>query len=368
MKKLLLYSIVLLATLVSAGTLNAQVSAYSFAESTEVYASITGTTSTALGDDGTQTAIPIGFTFTFGVTNYTTFSITTNGMIRLGGAVISSGWTNSLGNTATLRPLIATFWDDNDLNTGGTAGSIVYSTTGTSPNRILTVNVINTHVGGSGSTSGPQVSTLTRLYETTNVIEMVYSSPFTTTNTVTASVGLNDMTSFLSVTPAATSSVSSATANNSINATVMANLAGKKLTFTPPPCLAPSAISVSGITTSGASINFTSASNSIIEYSTTSGFTAGTGASAGSGSSSVSASGASPMALTGLTANTTYYYVVRQDCTGSSNGYSSNSSQQSFYTGYCTPAPSSVDAQGITNVQAIGTISNAPASGAEADT
>ena len=97
-----------------------------------------------------------------------------------------------------------------------------------------------------------------------------------------------------------------------------------------PSCLVPTAISASSITTSGASINFTSASNSIVEYSTTSGFTAGTGATAGSGSSLVSTSGASPIALTGLTANTTYYYVVRQDCGVS--GFSTNSAQFSFKT------------------------------------
>lgn len=224
--------------------INAQVSSYSFSETTETYAQITGTTSTATGDDGTQTNIPIGFVFNYGGVNYTAFGITTNGMIRLGSnatdTAIASGWTNTLSNTSANRPLIAAFWDDNNLSTG----TIIYSLTGTAPNQVLTVNWHNTKIGSSGGTGGASVSTLIRLYETTNIIEIVYSSPFTTTNSVSASVGLNDATSFLSVTPAATSTVSSATANNGINATVMANLAGKKLIFTPPvPC--------SGVPTAG---------------------------------------------------------------------------------------------------------------------
>ncbi|MCL9805590.1 T9SS type A sorting domain-containing protein [Flavobacterium amniphilum] len=209
-------------------------SAYGFSESTETYAQITGTTSTATGDDGEENSINIGFNFVFGGVSYSTFSISTNGIIKLGAPIVDAvdnHWTNTLTNGAQVnKPFIATFWDDNHLSTG----TIRYSLTGTAPNQVLTVNWHNTKIGGTGSTSGAAVSTILRLYETTNVIEMVYSSPFTTTNTVSASVGLNDMTSFLSVTPAASSTASSVTANNSINATVMANLAGKKLIFTPP--------------------------------------------------------------------------------------------------------------------------------------
>lgn len=217
--------------------INAQVSSYAFAVSTEAYAQITGTTSTATGDDGTQTNIPIGFTFNYGGTNYSAFGISTNGIIRLGSnatdTAINSGWTNGLSNTAANRPLIAPLWDDNHLG----SGTIRYAVTGSTPNQVLTINWHNTKIGGGGTNGGADVSTIIRLYETTNVIEIVYSTPFTTANTVSASVGLNDATSFLSVTPAATSTVSSATANNAINATVMANLAGKKLIFTPPvPC------------------------------------------------------------------------------------------------------------------------------------
>ncbi|MBE99590.1 MAG: hypothetical protein CMP77_06365 [Flavobacterium sp.] len=65
--------------------------------------------------------------------------------------------------------------------------------------------------------------------------------------------------------------------------------------------------------------------------------------------------------LTGLTAETTYYAWVRAVC--SVSDASPWSSVTSFFTGYCTPAPSSVDGQGIVNVT-MGTINNT--TGAEA--
>jgi hypothetical protein len=287
--------------------INAQVSSYAFTESTETYAQITGTTSTATGDDGSQNTIAIGFTFKFGGVDYTTFSVNTNGWIRLGNTIGTGSFTNSLANAATYRPLIAVFWDDNNM----TGGEIRYSVTGTAPNQVLTVNWHNSKIGGFGSTAGAAVSTLLRLYETTNVIEMVYSNPFTTGNTVTASVGLNDATSFLSVTPAATSTVSSATANDAINATVMANLAGKKIIFTPPSCAAPAGFVASALTATTATIAWNAASpvpSTGYEYYYSSINTAPSAA--GTPTSNLTEN------LTGLSVNTPYYVWLRSDCGG----------------------------------------------------
>ncbi|EAZ95892.1 CHU large protein; uncharacterized [Flavobacteria bacterium BAL38] len=287
--------------------INAQVSSYAFAESTEAYAQITGTTSTATGDDGSQNTVAIGFTFNFGGVNYTTFSINTNGWIRLGNTITTGSFTNSLANAAAYRPLIAAFWDDNNM----TGGEIRYSVTGTAPNQVLTVNWHNSKIGGGGSTAGAAVSTLLRLYETTNVIEIVYSNPFTTTNTVTASVGLNDAASFLSVTPAATSTVSSAAANNTINAATMANLAGKKLTFTPPSCASPAGFVASALTASTATIAWNAAvpvPSTGYEYYYSNVNTAPTGA--GTPINALTDN------LSGLTPNTTYYVWLRSDCGG----------------------------------------------------
>lgn len=210
-------------------------SQYSFAVATETYAQITGTTSTATGDDGTQSDISIGFTFKFGGLDYTKFGISTNGIIRLGTNAsttsFSSAHSNSFSTSNANIPLIAAFWDDNNLSTG----TIRYSLTGTAPNQVLTINWHDTKVGGGGSTSGSANSFLIRLYETSNVIELVYGATISSTNSISASVGLNDLSSFLSLTPGSTFTSSFSSANNSINSSTMTSLGGKKVTLTPPP-------------------------------------------------------------------------------------------------------------------------------------
>lgn len=344
MKKFLLFTSLLLLSAFTASTMYAQVSAYTFTESTETYAQITGTTSTAVGDDGSQNTIPIGFTFNFGGVDYTTFSINTNGFIRLGNAVAGSSFINNLGATAAQRPLIAAFWDDNNLSTG----TIRFDVTGSAPNRVLTVDWNNFRVGGSGSTAGAAVSMLLRLYETTNVIEMVYGTPFTTTNTVTASVGLNDLSTFLSVTPAINSSVSNTAANNNISAAVMANLAGKKLTFSPPTCFLPNGLSNFNITLNSADHSWNPADPvpaSGYEWAVT---TSATPPASGTFTAGLTASS------TGLIPNTQYFFHVRSDCGG---GDFSGWVTQQFFTGYC-PASSTSQATWFSSFTSTGAITN----------
>lgn len=68
------------------------------------------------------------------------------------------------------------------------------------------------------------------------------------------------------------------------------------------------------------------------------------------------AAGVTTTEITGLTTGTTYYVWVRSVCSASAKGYWIGPA--SFKPDYCTPAPSSVDDMGITNV-VMGTISNA---------
>ncbi len=224
--------ITLLIFLFSFVKLTAQsVSGYTFSEATEAYTAVTGgTNSTATGDDGSQNAIPIGFSFNFGGIGYSTFSISTNGFIRLGNNIEGNSWTNYMDNVAAQTPFIAAFWDDNNRN----AGSIQYKVTGVAPSRILEVgwNGINISNGGN-ATAGVSGSFKMRLYETTGQIDFVYGNTMNSAGAITASIGLNDLTSFVSVTPGSPATASSTAANNGINSTTA--IVGKKYTFMPQP-------------------------------------------------------------------------------------------------------------------------------------
>ncbi len=207
-----------------------QVSIYSFSESTGSYSAVNGTDITAIGDDGSQNALPIGFTFNYDGVNYTTFSVNTNGFIRLGADIGSLPWTNSMSNASTQSPLIAPFWDDDNRG----SGSIQYSLTGASPNQVLEIGWDNVNIGGSGTSSTTAFASFKIvLHQTTNAIEFIYGSTLDAAGTLSASIGLNGANSFLSVTPGSGATTSNSTANNTINST--SSLLGVKYTFLPPP-------------------------------------------------------------------------------------------------------------------------------------
>ena len=279
---------------------------YGFTETTEVYTAVVGTNSTATGDDGSQNTIALPFTFKFEGVTYTNFSINTNGFIRLGNTIAASSFSNLLSNTAAQRPLIAPFWDDNNRNTG----SIQYAVSGVSPNQILEIGWDNINIGGSGATSTTLFASYKiRLYETTDVIEFIYGSTMANAGTLTASVGINGTATFLSVTPLATSTVSNATANNTIAATT--NLVGKKFIFTPPSpptCPAPTALTATNMTANSADLGWTENGTATlwqIEGGPT-GFVLGTGSSGNVPSN--------PYTSGGLAPATTYDFYVRAIC------------------------------------------------------
>lgn len=205
------------------------VSGYVFAQTAETYSPVVGTNATATGDDGAQDEIPIGFNFNYGGTEYSTFSISTNGWIRLGEDIGGNSWVNTLGNPNGYAPLIAVYWDDHNRSTG----SIAYAVSGSAPNRVLSVGWDNINISNGGGTSATAFGSFkAMLHETTGIIEFVYGN-LTPGGQLSASVGLNDMASFLSVTPSAAPSVSSVTADNSVNGTSF--MSGQKYTFTPQP-------------------------------------------------------------------------------------------------------------------------------------
>lgn len=117
-----------------------------------------------------------------------------------------------------------------------------------------------------------------------------------------------------------------------------------------PACPAPTGLAASNLSFTGAQINWTgTAANYSIEYGPA-GFTPGTGA----GTASTVA--ADSVVLSNLMGSTSYQIYVRAIC--GAGDTSAWSIPLSFFTGYCTPNPSSVDGSGIVNV-AFGTVNNA---------
>ena len=213
----------------------AQVNNYLFAGSSGTFTSLVGgTLSTAVGDDGTQTSIPIGFTFMYNGTTFTTFGISTNGAMQLGAT--APGFSNALvSNTNVIAPL----WDDNNM----TGGTITYATTGAVGARILTIEWTNMHVGGSGSTTNPTITLQVLLYEANGMVQIIYGATSGALLSTTASIGISGAVgNFLSVTPLSppnTSTVSSVTENSTISSAVNFP-SGTTYTFTPPPaCVTP---------------------------------------------------------------------------------------------------------------------------------
>jgi len=221
-----------------ATSVNAQVGTYVFVPSAGTYSSLTGTTtSTATGDDGTQN-VALGFNFIFGGVSYSNTVLSTNGAMKLaadGTTTFGSSWVNAMSNTYG-APIIGGIWDDNNAS----GGSVVYVTSGTAPNRTFSAEWINVHMGGGGSTGTGTATFSITLAETSNIITIRYGTVAAMTSS-SAAIGLNDLLSFLSVTPGSPATASSVTANNNISSST--NLtSGTTYTFFPPPPCSPGSL------------------------------------------------------------------------------------------------------------------------------
>jgi hypothetical protein len=218
----------------------AQVSAYSFSQSSGTYSENTaGATAIAsvLADTNLSTAQPIGFSFTYDGVAYTQFKMSSNGFISFNITGTSSVTTNDLSAAnATSRPIIAPLWDDLDGRSTGSAAN--FELTGTAGSQVLTVEWRNWEWNWNSGTI-PVISFQVKLYEATGVIEFVYRQDAGAIVTGSASIGIGSATgsgagSYLNVTSIAAPAVSSTTSIININTKP---ITGQVFRFTPPtPC------------------------------------------------------------------------------------------------------------------------------------
>ncbi|KAA9341004.1 T9SS type A sorting domain-containing protein [Adhaeribacter soli] len=163
-----------------------------------------GTAGTAItvanNDDANSAAQPIGFTFNFNGTNFTEFSLNTNGLIKLGNTPFTTATAQSNIFNAAVFPDINIIAPLAGVDLQGAADQTAnptefrVETTGTAPNRVTTIQFENLadKPTVSGTVTTPAQFTIinfqVKLYEGTNNIEFVYGPWTGSANTEDAQI------------------------------------------------------------------------------------------------------------------------------------------------------------------------------------
>jgi hypothetical protein len=224
----------------------------------------TGTTQlvAASQDDTASSVSNIGFDYWYDGVRLTQFSANANGLMRLGGTVVSTGFTNNLAST-TDAPKIGAYWDDQCT---GANGKVHFKLTGSAPNRKLIVEWQNMQITrGAGCAGNGNGTYQIWLFETTGIIEFVYGSIQAAAAADGGySVGLQSgaATNFASVTTTG-NTVSYATANNAQTNTIPS---GTAYTFTPNVPAAPTALNFTGTAAVTTTLNWTDNSSNEVGF------------------------------------------------------------------------------------------------------
>jgi hypothetical protein len=304
MKKITL----LLFALFSCWQISAQVSSYAFSQTSGTYTPITGGTvlGVATNDDTSFAAIPIGFSFVYNGVSYTQIGVQTNGWITFGGGTLTSSY-NPL-STGTTNNVVSAFAGDLQ---GNTAGELSHQLSGTAPNQVLTIQWKDyRHFASTGDVYNFQI----KLYETTNVIDVVYGSFTQNATNRTREVGLRGAanTAFNNRTTTTNWSATTSGAVNTANCTLTTAItpsSGLTFTWTPPTCPGSTGLVTTNITTTTATITWTEPTSipaNGYEYIVSSSAVTPTGAGTASATNSA--------AIISLTQNTSYFVFVRSIC------------------------------------------------------
>lgn len=138
-------------------------------------------------DNAVSPITDIGFDFWFAGTLYTKFSVTEDGLMKLGNSgdpAIIQEPVNSIGSSTNL-PKIAPYWDD--LATGNN-GYVGYQLTGTAPSRILRVKWFVSIP--KSTTAAANAMFQAELFEATGSIHFAYGTTYPPVNSAGYTVGL----------------------------------------------------------------------------------------------------------------------------------------------------------------------------------
>jgi|GEM_PF-2783097 len=266
----------------------------------------------ASDDDSRSDAITIGFDFWYIGTKYTTLSVSTNGFLDFSSATDDGSLSGAFGydqtdfyGTSSTVLALAPLYDDLEVPTRTSNGSVAYSLTGSAPNRVFTVEWL---AGLQGSCADGTCNTYNfqvKINESTGVIEYWYGSM---TGDLDYVCGLNGAT--VSATPTAAQYLDQTTANTATFGQGQTTLAtvpatNTKIVFSPPTTTVPTSLTFSNVLGTGMTLNWTNAgSNRVVSaiYKSTDDVTYTYDGTASSAATTYTASG--------LTTNTTYYWKV----------------------------------------------------------
>lgn len=218
----------------TAGRAQSTVSRYQFTASAGTFTPLVGGTAVPaiLRNNTVSGSLPIGFTFTFGGVGYSSFQVSSNGLLGFGGNLSTAG--AEMSNTLTSSqltggslPVLAPFWTDlfGDASQGASAQ---YALSGTAPARVLTMEWLDYYdVNGDAPRF---ISFQVKLYEATGRIDYLYRrGPINEATDATIGLKAADG-SFLSLTSAGSApTVSSTTSYNRL----IRPVTGQVYTFTP---------------------------------------------------------------------------------------------------------------------------------------
>lgn len=322
----------------------AQISSYSFSQSTNAYTEITGGTllgaentneerfvdlAAPLGSTSVFTGVgfPVGFNFTYNGEVYDRFAVMANGWITLGKSSLtpavdltSSSSTTPLNSTnamnESLLARIVAFGNNIAAQSGA---SLRFETSGTAPNRTLVVQWKN-YKKQSAPAANDLLNFQIRLNESSNTVEIVYGT-VSTLDTFNANIQvglraapLNTVTNYLSRKSATSwvATVAGITAPLGTEYVIFNNLiaptSGLTFTFTPPACSAPAGFVATAISNTGATLNWEAITPVPTGYEYVVSTTNVTPV--GSGTTTTSAVNV----LNALQSNTFYYVYLRTNC------------------------------------------------------
>ena len=309
----ILYLFLLLFSMTALQVSAQSITNYTFAASSGTFTALSGGTAPALTsgstDEGWYNAIPLGFTFNYMGTAYTTMSACTNGWMTLGGNISDAAYANAL-STGGKRPVIAPLWDDLDV------GTFSYLTQGTAGNRTFTAEWNSCLWDYSATAAG--VSFQVVLYEATGQVKFIYHPEAGALVSPSASIGITATGTatgnFLSLDGVGTSPLASSTTETTTLASSPAD--GQVYAFTPnsTPASDPISLTFSAVGVLGMTVNWvdnsTSESFFRIVRATDAGFTANVTTTTVASTSVATTGTAYNLPITGLLPGTRYYFKI----------------------------------------------------------